>query len=278
MLASHISPPPGGSQVSIAPKNAFLLLNETQSAAFDAEFHSGTELESKFLLLEERFSDRAFTVLDLGGGNGAFVDHLLARFPLGSASILDTSLLLLGKNSTSDRKELIHGSIEHMTDILRGRTFDCITVNWVLHHLVGNSYRACRENCLKTLIQCKELLKPSGTLIVAENMFDGYLGTNVPSHFIYSITALRWSWWMRFTKRFFNTAGTGVCFQSQRAWQHIFAQAGFDVVTFQRGLEWWWLEHTFRRKDFRNMAVHLLFLKSVSHGHFLLKVTRVSKD
>ena len=252
----------------------FLLLNEKQNTSFDTEYHSREELETKFLLLEELSEDRPFNVLDLGGGNGAFVDHLLARFPLGSATILDTSLLLLGKNSTSDRKELIHGSIEHMTDILKGRTFDCITVNWVLHHLVGNSYRACRDNCLKTLMHCKELLKPNGTLIVAENMFDGYLGTNVPSYLIYVLTATRWPWFVRVAKRFFNTAGLGVCFQSQRAWQHIFAEAGFEVVTFQRGLEWSWLEHTVRRKDFRNMAVHLLFVKSVSHGHFSLRMYR----
>jgi SAM-dependent methyltransferase len=255
----------------IAPNSAFLLLNETQSGAFDTEFHSRTELEAKFLLLEKLFNKKTFTVLDLGGGNGVFVDSLLARFSLGSATILDTSLLLLEKNCPSDRKELIHGSIEHMSDILRGRTFDCITVNWVFHHLVGNGYRACQENCLKTLIQCRELLKPNGMLIVAENMFDGYLGTNVPSHLIYGITALRRPWFVRLTKRFFNTAGVGVCFQSQQAWQQIFAQAGFDVVAFQRGLEWWWLERTLRRMDFRNMAVHLLFLKSVSHGHFVLK-------
>jgi ubiquinone/menaquinone biosynthesis C-methylase UbiE len=264
------------SSSSSAPENAFLLLNEEQSATFDAEYHSRPELDNKFLIFENFFNDRAFTVLDLGGGNGIFIDHMLDRFPLGSATILDSSSLLLNKNRPSDRKELIHGSIEHVSEILRGRTFDCITVNWVLHHLVGNTYRACRENCLKTLIQCRELLKPNGMLIVAENMFDGYVGTNIPSHLIYALTALRRPWCVSLTKRFFNTAGTGVCFQSQGAWQYIFALAGFDVAAFQRGLEWWWLERTFRRKDFRNMAVHLLFVKSVSHGHFFLRPNTVS--
>jgi hypothetical protein len=54
----------------------------------------------------------------------------------------------------------------------------------------------------------------------------------------------------------------GVCFQSQRAWQHMFAQAGFDVVAFHRGLEW-------GGGSFR-LAIHLLFLRSVSNGHFFL--------
>jgi hypothetical protein len=165
-----------------------------------------------------------------------------------------------------ERKELIHNSIECMSDILAGRTFDYITVNWVFHHLVGNSYRTCRNNCLDVLIQCKKLLKPNGKLIVAENMFTGYLRSNLPSHIIYAITSARWPWFVRVAKRFFNTAGVGVCFQSQRAWQHIFVQAGFDVVAFQQGSVWWWVG-----RSVHGMAYHLLLVKSVSHGHFFLR-------
>jgi ubiquinone/menaquinone biosynthesis C-methylase UbiE len=252
---------------SHAPKSKFLLLNEEQNSAFDAEFHSKEELEAKFLLLERLVEGKPFNILDLGGGNGLFVDQLLDRFPNSYATIVDVSACLLARNTSSDRKELIHSAIEHIPDILAGRTFDYITVNWVFHHLIGNSYRACRENCHTTLMQCKELLKPNGLLLVAENMFDGYLGSNLPSHVIYAITATRWPWFVRFAKRFFNTAGVGVCFQSRRAWQQMFAQAGFDVVAFQQGLVWWWLNSF---SSFRGMAIHFLFVKSVSHGHFFL--------
>jgi len=249
-----------------APESQFRILSEKQNAAFDTEFHSQEELESKFLLFDE---GRPFNVLDLGGGNGIFADQLLARFPKSSVSIVDISSLLLAKNRPSERKELIHSSIECMNDILVGRTFDYITVNWVFHHLVGNGYRICRKNCLDTLMRCKELLKPNGMLIVTENMFEGYLGSNVPSHLIYTITATRWPWFVRLAERFFNTAGVGVCFQSQRAWEHMFAQAGFNIVTCQRGLEWWWL-----RRSFLGVMYHLLFVKSVSHGHFFLKAKK----
>jgi ubiquinone/menaquinone biosynthesis C-methylase UbiE len=121
----------------------FLLLSEKQNACFDTEFHSREELETKLLRLEELSEDRPFNVLDLGGGNGIFVDQLLARFPKSSATVVDISSLLLAKNKPSERKELIHGLIECMSDILAGRTFDFIMVNWVFHHLVGNSYWTC---------------------------------------------------------------------------------------------------------------------------------------
>jgi ubiquinone/menaquinone biosynthesis C-methylase UbiE len=246
-------------------KSKFLVLDEAQNRAFDTEFHSREELESKFVLLQEWMNDKPFNVLDLGGGNGIFADQLLARFPASSVTILDISGVLLAKNRPSDRKELIHDSIENISNSLAGRTFDCITLNWVLHHLIGSGYKACRENCLDTLIRCKAILKPNGKVLVAENMFDGYLKSNLPSFIIYTITATKWPWFVRLAKRFFNTAGVGVCFQSQRAWQNMFAQAGFHVASFQRGLVWWWLS------SFPHILIHLLFVRSVSHGHFFLE-------
>jgi ubiquinone/menaquinone biosynthesis C-methylase UbiE len=249
-----------------APKGQFLFLNEEQNAAFDTEYHSPEEYESKFSILAEVTKKRPFSVLDLGGGNGLFCDQLLARFPKSTVTILDVSALLLAKNMPSERKELIHGSIECMDTTLAGRTFDYITANWVFHHLVGNSYQSSRDNCLKALMQCKRLLKPNGMLIVAENMFDGHLRSNLPSHFIYAITAIKWRWFIRLANRFFNTAGVGVCFQSQRSWQQIFAEAGFAIVTYKRGVVW-----LRSGRSLRGMATQLLFLKSVSHGHFFLK-------
>jgi ubiquinone/menaquinone biosynthesis C-methylase UbiE len=237
---------------------------EEQNTEFDREFHTQEELKCKFSLLCRESGP--FKVLDLGGGNGLFADQLLARFPKSSVTILDISSLLLAKNKPSYRKELIHGSIECMANILVGRRFDYITMNWVLHHLVGNSYTACRKNCLETLMRCKLLLEPNGMLVVAENMFDGYMGSNLPSRLIYTLTAIRWPWFVRLTKHFFNTAGVGVYFQSRWAWHQMFAEAGYDVIVFQQGLLWWWLVHSLR-----GLMFHLLFIKSVSQGHFFLK-------
>ena len=218
----------------IAPASTFLILNETQNAAFDMECHTSEELEKKFTLLDELNEDRPFKLLDLGGGNGLFADQLLARFPKSLVTIVDISSALLAKNNLSNRKELIHASIENISEILAGRRFDYITMNWVLHHLVGENYRLCQENQLNTLIRCKALLRANGKLIIAEHMFDGYLESNIPSHIIYTITRMKRGWFVGLAKRFFNTAGVGVCFQSQRAWRHMFAEAGFDVVSLSR--------------------------------------------
>jgi hypothetical protein len=87
---------------------------------------------------------------------------------------------------------------------------------------------------------------------------------NQPSHIIYGISSIKWQWIVRFTQRFFNTAGVGLCFQLQ--WERIFAEAGFDPVAFQRGLLCYWLGPSLRW-----MMTRLLFVKAISHGHFFLK-------
>jgi 2-polyprenyl-3-methyl-5-hydroxy-6-metoxy-1,4-benzoquinol methylase len=245
----------------IVPMPTFQLLDETQNKSFDKELHSPGELATKFTHLDDLMDRENFNVLDLGGGNGHFADELLVRFPESTVTILDISSLLLSKNKSNPRKELIFGSIENMSHLLGERKFDCITINWVLHHLVGNNYVASRENCIATLEHCKVHLNPNGMLIIADYLFDGYLKTNIPSHIIFSITKIKWRWFVRIAKRFFNTAGVGVCFRSRQAWEHIFAEAGFGVVTFEQGLE------------FPSWSDHLLAIKLRSNGHFFLKAS-----
>ncbi len=57
-------------------------LVEEQNAAFDEEYHSAAELRSKVELLRKQFgNDGPRSIPDLGGGNGIFLDALLAEFP-----------------------------------------------------------------------------------------------------------------------------------------------------------------------------------------------------
>jgi hypothetical protein len=51
-----------------------VLLDESQNQAFNTEFHSRKELECKILRIAGYFGNQAFSILDLGGGNGRFLD------------------------------------------------------------------------------------------------------------------------------------------------------------------------------------------------------------
>lgn len=238
-------------------------LTDTQTAAFNADFHSVEELDRKLLRIEWFFGSRPFSILDLGGGNGHFLDTVLDRFPAARGTVLDLSDTLLSLNKPSSRKSLILASVEALPDVVEGEKFDLITMNWLLHHLIGTEYRACRNNCLSLLERCRTLLNPGGVILITENMFDGYFGTNIPSWLIFRVTRIRAPWIVRLTHRFANTAGTGVCFRSQRSWVRLFAAAGYRIAREDRGRTWgtW-----FRTK----LILLALFSRIPSHMHFYL--------
>lgn len=238
-----------------------VLLSEHQNAQFDEEYHSPEELKSKFDTIEKLLSGDVRKILDVGGGNGKFLDGLLTRFPSAEGTLLDISKDLLARNIPHDRKTLTNGSISDVGVLFKGQKFDVITINWVLHHLVGRTYSACLENMQECLREISKLLAPGGVVVIAENMFDGFAQSNVPSHVIFGITTIRWKPFVRQARRYFNTAGVGVCFQSGPAWRSILNRAGLEVRCMSFGRVW---QLTVKRK----ILFPFLFISGVSHGHF----------
>src|SRR5215469_2725847 len=113
-----------------------VLLDETQNQAFDTEYHSRKEMEDKIAHIASHFDNRAFSILDLGGGNGRFLDELLECFPGANGVLLDVSESLLSQNKAHSRKQLLKASVDQIPSLLQEK-FDVITINWLLHHLVG---------------------------------------------------------------------------------------------------------------------------------------------
>lgn len=240
------------------------LLSEEQNARFDAEFHPPLELAQKVEALRELFGPAGpGEILDAGGGNGVFLDTLLEEFPEANGTLVDVSRVLLDKNSTYDRKTLIEGSIEELSSVVGGRTFDLVLANWLLHHLVGDSYSRCRQNVVRALSSFSGVLRPGGVIVVAENMFDGFFGTNIPSRAIWMITSVSFDPWVRLARRAFNTAGVGVCFRSERNWRTVFAEAGLQIVRETEG----------RMLDYGRMQrlTPLLGISRMAHRHFYLR-------
>lgn len=240
-----------------------LYLDETQNATFDEDYHSEEEFAAKLKRLDAIVQQSEFYVLDVGGGNGRFLDSVLDHFPQARGTVLDVSRQLLSRNKPHPRKTLVHGSVDTLDTDFQEQSFDIITINWLLHHLVGPSYETCAENCRVTLQKCEKLLKPGGTIIVAENMFDGFAGCNLPSWLIYRITTLQASWFVPIARRFFNTAGVGVCFRSAKAWQQVFREAGLTIAQNDAGYLW---EMGFKRR----VMFPMLAIQKVSHRHFYL--------
>lgn len=239
------------------------ILAEDQNESFDEDYHTGAELKRKIDSIADRFPDGPATILDIGGGNGRFLDGLLAAFPDAHGYLLDLSELLLSRNTSYHRKHLVHGSVENLPELFAGQIFDVITMNWVLHHLVGRTWRGSVANCAATLEMAARLLSPTGVIIVAENMLDDVLGGDLPSRLVYTITSIKSPALVHLVRRHFNTAGVGVCFHSQKAWEHLFECTRLKIEQRFFGKYW-------RADARRRLMLLLLSIKSQRHGHYFL--------
>ena len=234
-----------------------LRLAEDQNARFDTEDHSAEELGDKIERVHKLLGREPRRILDIGGGNGRFLDAMLDAFPEAEGVNIDISKLLLDANRPHPRKTVIHGAIESTP--LPG-TFDLITINFVLHHMVGRSYSACRRNCMAILAACRDALSPNGLIVVAEIMYDGV--GDIPGRMIYNITRINNPLVTPITRKFFNTAGVGVCFRSERAWRQLFGQV---LHTRERALCTPW-----PMTVSRFLLLIIMMLRRQRHAHFYL--------
>jgi hypothetical protein len=68
-------------------------------------------------------------------------------------------------------------------------------------------------------------------------MYDGITYHNLPGRAIFALTSSRVL--SKVVRRLgANTAGVGVCFQSERSWRKIFREAGYEVVSFTPDEPW----------------------------------------
>ena len=166
--------------------------------------------------------------------------------------------MLLSRNRPDSRKRTVLGSATELEKV-PGR-FDIVSVNWVFHHLVGDTYAESRANVIASLRACARL----GTRIsVWENMYDGHWIDGLPGWLIYRLTSLKsLAKLTRFAGA--NTAGVGVCFQSRRQWEKNFADAGLEIISAEKDVPF---------MASRRLLRAALHLKPVGLAHFWLKAS-----
>jgi SAM-dependent methyltransferase len=233
-------------------------LADDQLAAFDTEYVDDARWPPIMDGLACLPAD--FQFIDVGGGNGVFADRVLDHFPSATGVVGDNAAVMLEANVSRARKRAILLDALSLPTATLDRV-DVVFLHWVLHHLVvTGDYARSRHNIVRVLSDVRWLLKAGGMVSVFENMYDGWPYHNTPSHLIFNATsAQRLAGAMR---RFgANTAGVGVCFQSEASWRKIFDEAGFEIVTFTPDETW---------PMSRAKRVGLM-IKSVRCGHFWLR-------
>src|SRR5690606_37849528 len=162
------------------PPMAMKQLSDEQLATFDTEYVTQALWDILAGHIDRTHPDGRFTFLDIGGGNGVFADRLLAAYPASEGTVLDNSRLLLDRNRPDSRKTLIEESAENLQRL--DRKYDLVFFNWVLHHLVGDGYGQSVRHVDQTLRKAAALLTPNGHISIFENMYNGLVVDNAPSH------------------------------------------------------------------------------------------------
>lgn len=236
-------------------------LADHQTETFDEEYISPDLRPIWERHCAERFGrDESFTLLDVGGGNGVFVDLMLREFPQVQATLLDNSQLLLDRNVPHPRKRLVYGSAGELARHVGEQKFDLICFHWVLHHFIGPTYRRSTEIIHTVLEDAKRHLAPNGRISVWENMYDGWIVDRLPGKIIFQVTSSRFL--TPLTRRMgANTAGVGVCFRSRAHWAEHFAEQGLQTVAYADGPDW-------RRRAIYRWFLHMGRIRC---GHFWLK-------
>jgi hypothetical protein len=212
-------------------------LDASQVEAFDEEYVDDSRWGTVTSSIDQDFPGGEFTFLDLGGGNGMFADRMLAAYPRAKGTVLDNSEVLVSRNQPNERKTVILDSVENVAKL--GTEYDIIFLNWLLHHVVGDSYAQTRRNQLWTLCTVHTLLTERGRVSVFENLYEGLLIENLPGWIIYELTSNRAI--TGITRGLgANTAGVGVCFLSKNQWLSTMQDARLKVLRCTEPDAWTW--------------------------------------
>ena len=230
-------------------------LDETQLEQFDTEYVRDEYWQRIRASIATSFPDGRFTFLDIGGGNGRFADRMLDAFPDCVGTVLDTSQLLLDRNTPNPRKSLVRESAQNIGAL--GQRFDVACLHLVLHHLIGETYRETRANIVSQVRATANVLTDRGRVSLVENLYDGWWIDRAPGRIIYSFTSSRRL--RSIVGRLgANTAGVGVCFLSEAEWRSTINASGLHIES----------EFTFKPADIPKLWKIFLHVGSVRRGHF----------
>ena len=243
-----------------AEKVTARMLDDDQLRTFDTEHICDREWQAIKPVFDASFAGREFSFLDVGGGNGSFADMLLDAYPMARGVVLDPGEILLRENKPSVRKETLLARAEDLEDLFASRKFDLILFNWILHHLVLDSYEKTVALQRTVIAKASQLLNRGGVISVLENLYEGTIVDGIPSRLIFELTSSKIL--EPLVRRLgANTAGCGVCFRSRKAWQEDAERAGLAVKAF--------IELT--PKPIGLLKELLLHVGFVGHGFFWLQ-------
>jgi predicted O-methyltransferase YrrM len=142
---------------------AYLAGHPAAAAAFHDAMAAGARLQA-VMIGASLGLDEARAVLDVGGGTGALVSHLLASYPALKGAVLDLPEAQAGAQATfseagvSDRAEFVAGDF-----------FASVPTGYDVHVLTAVLHDWSDDDCVRILGNCAAALGAGGRIVVVDN-------------------------------------------------------------------------------------------------------------
>jgi len=186
-----------------------------------------------------RFKGRKnIRILDIGGAGGCFALLLKQYFGANGVEIYVIDSVEYDSWKREDMRDeicFICDSVENLERHFREDTFDIIFANRVFHHFVDASWRKSLNGMEMIMRSVRKILKEDGAFFILDHFFNGAAIDWAPSFLIYTLTSIRSPLLVKFVHKLGSeSAGVGVCFQSEEMWKKRVVRCGFSIEHVHR--------------------------------------------
>jgi hypothetical protein len=248
------------------PASMQTILEEHQNVEFDRVYVDAREIDHLISFINRKKSAlhplnsrKYFLLYDLGGGNGSFCDSMISRLPTTRAVNVEISEALININKKNQSKTVMKQSL---LDFLPQEKADLVSLNYVLHHLVGNDIRASYALVARSLHNARRMIDDHGTLLIFENVIVGRISDELSTRVLFSATSSRWM--ARVSRRLgANTGGVGVLYLGEAQLKRLVEAAGFRLR-----------ERFMLRQPRRNAILNAVLAREIRRMGFLFEPIR----
>lgn len=194
-----------------------------------------------FNLIKLNTLNQPISILDVGGAVDILQKPSTIIWRSGgggevTAYVLDTMRYPTWNDEAFSDINFCEGSVEYVDTYFKEQKFDLIFCNKVFHHFVTDTHPKTLQMLTLCMNKLRNQLSPCGRLCILDYFYDGLLIDHFPSWMIYKCTSQKNELLIRLFKRMGSkSAGSGVCFQSERMWRNLIKRCGLKIVVFERG-------------------------------------------
>lgn len=166
------------------------------------------------------------SILDIGGGGGAFAKYCRSVFPDADICIVDPSRELLQKHNVHGIKRVV-GSLPD--DLNVDSAYHYIAMKVVLHHVVGSSIRESKELVKRSIMAAKSKLDDGGYVFIREIYYESYLIPTLTRTMIFYLLRLQNKLKFKIPHDDF-LYGLEVCFYTREEIESLIKECDLEIV------------------------------------------------